>query len=236
MRIKNGCCIYIKFGSKKIKLPVNPEELEIEYPTNHQTYDVLGKGEIIVPRKPSLQVVSWESFFPDPDGETFVNNGARQPEFYVKLFEKALKMKQKCRLIIARSGLYDTNIRCIVSDFKTTDKGGEPEDIYYSLELTEYRSYEPKTISVVVTPEESAADPEARAAMEQTRPVEAPVLRVGASVIANGKYWYDSYGGKPFGTANNLSTTVTRIVSGNPYPVCIGHYGWLQESQLQITG
>ena len=44
MRIKNGCCIYIKFGSKKIKLPVNPEELEIEYPTNHQTYDVLGKG------------------------------------------------------------------------------------------------------------------------------------------------------------------------------------------------
>ena len=55
MRIKNGCCIYIKFGSKKIKLPVNPEELEIEYPTNHQTYDVLGKGEIIVPRKPSLR-------------------------------------------------------------------------------------------------------------------------------------------------------------------------------------
>ena len=236
MRVKNSCSIYIKFGNKKIKLPVNPEELEIGYPTSHKTYDVLGKGEIVVPGNPSLKVGSWESFFPDPDGEMFVDNRARKPEFYVKLFEKALKNKQKCRLIIARSGLYDTNIRCIVSDFTTTDKGGEPEDIYYALELTEYKSYEPKTISIMVTPAESGAEPDVQAAVEQTRPVEAPVLRVGAVVIANGKYWYDSYGGKPFGTANNLNTTVTRIVSGNPYPVCIGHYGWLQESQLQITG
>ena len=61
-------------------------------------------------------------------------------------------------------------------------------------------------------------------------------MRVGASVVANGRYYYDSYGGRPYGTANSLSTTVTRIVSGNPYPIHIGHYGWVQESQLQITG
>ena len=66
MRVKNSCSIYIKFLNKKIKLPVNPEELEIGYPTSHKTYDVLGKGEIVVPGNPSLKVVSWESFFPDP--------------------------------------------------------------------------------------------------------------------------------------------------------------------------
>ena len=95
VKLKNGCSIYIVFGGKKARLPVNPEEIEIHYPTDNKKYDILGSGQIVVPRKPSLQVVSWESFFPDPDGERFVNNGARQPEFYVKLFEKALKMKQK---------------------------------------------------------------------------------------------------------------------------------------------
>ena len=43
-KLDNACSIYVKFGSKKIKIPVNPEELEIQYPTDHKTYDVLGEG------------------------------------------------------------------------------------------------------------------------------------------------------------------------------------------------
>ena len=58
----------------------------------------------------------------------------------------------------------------------------------------------------------------------------------GASVIANGVYCYDSGGGKPHGHANNLNTTVKRIVNGRPYPILIGSYGWTTASQLQITG
>jgi hypothetical protein len=126
-------------------------------------------------------------------------------------------------------------MRCVVSDFSTTDKGGEPEDIYYSVELTEYRNYEPKTVSVI-TVSEGVSSESGQVETEQGRPIEAPVLRVGAAVIANGRYWYDSYGSKPFGTANNLNTTITRIASGNSYPIHIGHYGWLREDQLQIIG
>ena len=76
----------------------------------------------------------------------------------------------------------------------------------------------------------------AEATTETARAVEAPVLREGAPVAVHGEYCYDSYGGRPHGTANNLSTTVTRIVSGNPYPIHVGSYGWVAESQLQITG
>lgn len=233
-KLDNACSIYVKFGSKKIKIPVNPEELEIQYPTDHKTYDVLGKGEIVVPRRPSLKRISWESFFPSSTEDPYVNSGARQPEDYEAFFLDALKKKTICRLIISRSGLYDTNMSCIVSAFSTTDKGGEPGDMYYKAEFLEYRDYEPETVSVVSEPVQP--DMSAEVAAESQRSVETPVLRVGAAVIANGKYWYDSYGSKPFGTANNLSTTVTRIVSGNPYPIHIGSYGWLKESQIQITG
>jgi len=235
VRINNNCSIYIRFGNGRIKLPVNPQELEIKYPTNHKKYDVLGTGEIVIPRKPSLMVVSWECFFPEILSTPYVNGDAREPDDYVEMFKKAWKKKQKCRLIISQEGTCDTNIRCVISDFQTKYKGGEPGDIYYSVEFTEYRDYSPETVSVVV-PTTAPESVQAAAVSESSRPVETPVLRVGASVIANGKYWYDSYGSRPFGTANNLSTTVTRIVSGNPYPVHIGSYGWLTESQLQIVG
>lgn len=234
MRVDNGCSIYITFGGKKMKIPVNPEKIEIEHPSDNKKYNVLGKGEIVVPRRPSLRVASWESFFPSSRQHPYVNSGAKKPKDYVAALEKAMRTKQKCRLIITRSHLPDTNMRCIVSEFKLTDKGAEPDDIYYSIKLMEYKAYEPEIVQIIVepTPEQPTAD----VATEQQRAVETPVLRVGATVVANGKYWYDSGGSKPFGTANNLSTTVTRIASGRPYPIHIGQHGWLQESQIQITG
>lgn len=59
---KSSCAIYVVFGGRKVKIPVNPEEIEIKCPTDHKTYDVIGLGEIVVPRRPSLREVSWESF------------------------------------------------------------------------------------------------------------------------------------------------------------------------------
>lgn len=217
-------------------IPVNPEEISIKYPSDNKDYDVIGIGQVVVPRKPALKEISWESFFPASTSDPYVDADAYDPDEYVDWFENAMKKNQKVRLIITRDRLYDTNIRCIVSDFETTDKGGEPGDMYYSVTLREYRDYSPETVSIITTPAETAADQNVEATSEADRPVETPVLRVGASVIANGQYWYDSYGAKPFGTANNLSTTVTRIVEGNPYPVHIGSYGWLTADQLQIVG
>ncbi|MEY8339074.1 hypothetical protein AALB16_13835 [Lachnospiraceae bacterium 62-35] len=232
-KLKSGVSIYLKFG-EKLKIPVNPEELEIRYPSDHKEYDVLGIGQIVMPGKPGLREISWESFFPASFSDPYVDRGAERPETYVKRIKEAMETKEAGRLIISRSGLYDTNIRCIISEFRTKDKGGEPGDMYYSITLKEYRDYSPKVINIITEP--TADGTQAEASAETERAVETPVMRVGAAVIANGKYWYSSTGAKPFGTANNLNTTVTRIVSGAAYPICIGSYGWIQEGQLQIVG
>ncbi len=94
-RLNTGCSMYVVFGRKKAKIPVNPEEVEVQYPTDHKTYDVLGIGQIVVPRKPSLKAVSWEGFFPGDLDAAYVNSGACSPGWYVKQFEKAMKKKQK---------------------------------------------------------------------------------------------------------------------------------------------
>lgn len=238
MKVPIGTKIYLKFGSR-ITIPVNPEEITIAYPSVNKTYEVLGVGEIVVPKKPGLQEVSWEGYLPNSNYDVFTQDYS-SPQSIVKALTRAKKNRRNGRLIITRSGLFDTNLRCIIEEFETRDKGGEPNDIYYSITLKEYRSYSPQTITLIQ--QQQAAQPQtndqAAAVAEEQRSVEQPTLRVGAPVIANGKYWNDEFGGKPFGTANNLSTTVTRIsnIKGNTHPIHIGHYGWLQESQLQILG
>ena len=239
MKVSNGTSIYLQFG-RKIKIPVNPSDISIKRPSKNKTYEVLDKGEIVVPMPPGLTEVSFESFIPS-DSSVPYSNGSISPKAFIKALDNAKKNRTKGRLVISRSGLFDTNLRCIVEEFETKDKGGEPNDIYYNISLKEYRAYAPQTITIAQPVAPNAAQQEqtqqtAQVTAKVERPVETPVLRVGASVIANGVYCYDSYGGKPHGHANNLNTTVKRIVSGRAYPILIGSYGWITASQLQVTG
>ena len=239
MKVPNGTEIYLNFG-RRIQIPVNPAELNITYPSNNETYTVLGVGEIVVPRKPGLTEVNWEGLLPADGDDPYTYGEGATPGNIIRTLTRAKENKRAGRLVISRSGLFDTNLQCIIEEFTTRDKGGEPRDIYYTITLKEYRDYSPQVATFVQQPTASEQLPDAikvaEAITEDARPVETPVLRVGAQVIANGKYWYDSYGSSPYGTANNLKTSVTRIVGGAPYPVHIGSYGWLQEDQLQIVG
>lgn len=241
MRVPNGTQIYLKFGGK-IKVPVNPEEINITKPSKNETFEVLGKGEIVVPKPSALSEVSFSSFV-TVDRTAPYSNGGASPSSFVTKMQKAMDNHTKGRLIISRAGLLNTNMSCIVEEFTTTDKGGEPDDIYYTIKLREYRNYGAQQVTIAQPTLPTASSDSTSASSDTTqaiatadRPVETPTLRVGAPCIANGDYCYDSYGSNPHGVANNLSTTVKRIVTGAPYPILIGSYGWVQESQLQITG
>ena len=146
MKVPIGTNIYLKFG-KKIKIPVNPSEIEIKRPSKNKTFEVLDKGEIVVPMPAGLTEVSWESFFTEDTYTPYVNGGS-SPKSIIKSLEKAKKNRTKGRLIINRSDLFDTNMTCIIEDFTTKDKGGEPNDIYYSIMLKEYRNYAPETVAI----------------------------------------------------------------------------------------
>lgn len=229
MKVPIGTDIYLKFG-KKIKIPINPSEINITAPTNNKTYEVLSKGEIVVQMPSGLKEVSFESYVSNND-EPFTD-GSISPRSFVKALQKAMDKKIKGRLIISRSDLFDTNMRCIIEEFTTKDKGGEPDDIYYSIKLKEYRSYAAESVTIVQPQADSAT---AQATASADRPVETPTLRVGAQVIVNGPLCYDSAGSPPWVAASGQSATVSRIVSGALYPIYVGS-GWVQESELQIVG
>jgi hypothetical protein len=244
MKLQPSTKIFLKIKNKKYRIPVNPSEFTLDQRTSDKSENVAGVGGIIIPIKPSPRVASWKSFFPGSSVDPYTN-GYKAPSKLSKAILKAWKNRLKCRLVVTRSNGVDVNMRCVITSYKEIEKGGEPGDLYYEIELTEYKSYGAKMMTIVqesvaTGPAAEAAgtagQTTAQAAPEPERPVETAALRVGATGIANGNYYYSSYGAEPHGVANNRSVTVRRIVSGNAYPILIDDLGWIREDQIQITG
>jgi len=233
---------FADIGGDTIEFPVNPKEYTISYPADHKTYDILDIGEIIVPRLPSLMEVSWDSYFPgNSDDPLIYGHDWMEPGDYVEAIKDAMDNQEICDLVISRynaggSRMYDTNISAVIADFETTEKGGEAGDVYYKIKFKEYRNYTPIKI-----PLQNNNNTDSSSTSDNSQRAESPALelRVGATVIANGTYYSSSYGDKPTGTANNLSTVVSRIIpdASRPYPILIGgSRGWIKADQLQVTG
>lgn len=240
--MRNRYKFFADIGGDTIEFPVNPKEYTISYPADHKTYDILDIGEIIVPRLPSLMEVSWDSYFPgNSDDPLIYGHDWMEPGDYVEAIKDAMDNQEICDLVISRynaggSRMYDTNISAVIADFETTEKGGEAGDVYYKIKFKEYRNYAPIKI-----PLENNNNTDSSSTTDNSQRAESPALelRVGAAVIANGTYYSSSYGDKPTGTANNLSTVVSRIIpdASRPYPILIGgSRGWIKADQLQVTG
>lgn len=240
--MRNRYKFFADIGGDTIEFPVNPKEYTISYPADHKTYDILDIGEIIVPRLPSLMEVSWDSYFPGNSNDPLIyGHDWMEPGDYVEAIKDAMDNQEICDLVISRynaggSRMYDTNISAVIADFETTEKGGEAGDVYYKIKFKEYRNYAPIKI-----PLQNNNNTDSSSTSQNSQRAESPALelRVGATVIANGTYYSSSYGDKPTGTANNLSTVVSRIIpdASRPYPILIGgSRGWIKADQLQVTG
>ena len=53
--------VYFKYGGKKYKLPVNPEEIKRTRNLNVETYQVLGSGQVSIPSYCELEQYSFEA-------------------------------------------------------------------------------------------------------------------------------------------------------------------------------
>lgn len=229
-----------------IRLPVNPEKLPVERGNENDDYNVLGIGPIMVPRDPSLRVVSISSYFPGRLSPMVLTpNEFQEPEFYIQFFESA--MKDRVPILYTPVRYYedgtpfmtgDTGFQVLVTQFDTEERGGETGDFYYDLELTEYRDYSPQTMQI--QQQQQTGQP-AEATTEKTREVPAGQIVVGSVCIANGKYYYTSYGDEPHGNGNGRRVVVSRIVDATrSAPIHIttesgGALGWIAKSALQVV-
>ncbi len=158
--------VYFKYGSKKYKLPVNPEEIKRTRNLNVETYQVLGTGQVSIPSYCELEEYSFEAEFPSQDYQ-YVEPGARSDaDYYEKMFKKAQKNKKPIRFIASNDITDDISMRVLVKSVEVIEKAGEEGDKYISLTLMEYKGASKRYIAVqtptaTVKQEDTATNSEA---------------------------------------------------------------------------
>lgn len=221
---------FFEYDNIVAQLPVNPESIAISSSGNNRTENIVKLGEITILRTPKLKSCSIKSFLPSDFNAPYVLTAGKfeYPQFYIDFFNKIREDKKPCRFIIS-----DTKINMLASieDFEYSLVAGD-NDYHFTLKLKEYKAYSAKVVVIQPNTNTGTTTP-------TTRPKNG--FAIGDTVIVNGKYWYDSYGATPFGTFNNFTGKINKIVADKSrsyrYHITTtdGRWrGWVKENQLTL--
>jgi len=133
--------VYFKYGSKKYKLPVNPEEIKRSRKLKVETYQVLEEGQVSIPAYYELEGYSFEAEFPGREYHYVETSGSfKDADHYEKMFRKAQKNRKPIRFIASNGITDDISTRVLVQSVEAVEKAGEEGDKYITLKLTEYKA------------------------------------------------------------------------------------------------
>ena len=198
--------VYFKYGGKKYKLPVNPEEIKRSRELNIENYQVLGTGQVSVPSYYNLEEFSFEAEFPSQDYH-YMNSGARaDADYYEKMFRKAQKNMKPVRFIASNDITDDISVMVLVKSVEAVEKAGEEGDKYLSIKLQEYKAPGKRyvaiqTVAATVKQEDTAAATETNPAVTENK---THTVQSGDTLWGIAKKYYGNGG------------QYTKIASANP--------------------
>jgi hypothetical protein len=226
---------FFEFNNQVVQLPVNPDEIRIKSPGNNITEEIVKLGEISILRDKRLKALVFDCFLPVDASPPYVLTKVKfkKPDFYTDFFEKIRDSKKPCRFVIS-----DTKVNMLASidDFEFGFRAGD-DDTHYSIAIREFKPYGAKTVKIK-SPDKKSEPAKVAPPPKQERPKTG--FAIGDTVIANGNYWYSSYGANPHGTFKNFTGKISHIVAdkNRKYRYHIttpsgGWRGWVAESQLK---
>lgn len=130
----NTVVVSLQYEMKIMKFPVNPESLKLTIPSPPSVVSIERSGQVGIPVKPNLRTISIDSFF-WKDNPDIV---AMPPALYVAWLRAWQKSKKPARLLVTKLN-YCMYVSC--SGFEYDTRAGEEDDVYFSLQLTEYKPY-----------------------------------------------------------------------------------------------
>jgi nucleoid-associated protein YgaU len=125
-------------GAEKLRLPVNPPTLSVSSPFSNTDIEVVQLGEFTVIGDRGLKEFSFESFFPRDYNPSYCEySGFPTPTECMNTIERWRDTRKPIRFIVTGTSI---NYAVTVRDFPhEIERAGNPGDIYYSLDLKEFR-------------------------------------------------------------------------------------------------
>ncbi|MFB5267081.1 LysM peptidoglycan-binding domain-containing protein [Paenibacillus enshidis] len=170
--------------SEIIRLPVNPESLDLKSGVNGNSYSIVDFGEINTIQFTKLREISFNSFFP-AQRYPFVVGELREPLYYINMIKEWMESRNPIRFVFSgitsttaaaddntesellNSGLTGTgtfaiNMAASIESFDWSITAGS-QDVDYTISLKEYVFYEPRKVSI------STSSTEAKKTVTQKR-------------------------------------------------------------------
>ena len=238
--------IFLTYDSQVVQFPVNPEKIEVSSSSNNLDTEIITIGDIVVPKLPQLDKISWDSFFPYESWWTGVRTKGdfRSAQFYLDLINQIRQDCKPCRLTVTGiesvGGMgYDREV--VIEDFTYYHQGGDHEDTYYSITFKEYKDYSISVLAATSTNRSTRAKTEVGTVQPAAKVTPAPKqITIGCDVVLNGRVHYDSYGAKPGKTFTNYRGKVSLINKKGSHPYCIttpdgGGLGWVTAESVVLA-
>lgn len=135
----------VRNRGEKLILPVNPAEIVLKTPQLNGSLTLLNTGGITLKGNRDVETVSLSSFFPAKDSH-FYSLCKKPPEKYKKMLENWRDGKETIRLIISD---IKYNKAMVIQSLEFPIREGQ-KDIYYTIELSEYRELNVPQIALPV--------------------------------------------------------------------------------------
>ena len=130
--------IFLQYSFYSLKFPINPDNLTKEISSDSETVEIEGLGQVSIPTIPKLARISINSFF-------WHQNNYVPASMYVAWLERWQKSKKPANLIVTRLN-YSMQVTC--ESFRHWVNAGEEKDVYFELQLQEYRPYGAKKLNI----------------------------------------------------------------------------------------
>lgn len=149
--------IYLQQQQDLIVLPINPEKLAMSEKSKNKEKTVIGIGDVNIPELRGLNTLSFDSFFPAHWAHycAVAQDEIMKPMVYVNKIMQFKNSKTPIKLIFASSNMQNIMLangnasgQFLIEDMDYEIKAGEENDIYYSIKLKQYRSFEPKVVTI----------------------------------------------------------------------------------------
>lgn len=234
--------IFITYEGQVVQIPVNPSEFKVTEGGNNATHEIISLGQIVIPKRRTLDEISWESWFPYESWFPAIRTKGQfeSAQFYLEFIQKIRDDCKPCRLTVTGIG-YDQEVA--IEDFEWYHQGGDHEDTYYSIT---FKKYQPYSVAVVQNSDTTGSTLNKPVTSVGTQAPEGQVspkpaeITIGCEVILNGRVHYDSYGSKPGKTFTNYKGKVNFInkKGSHPYHVTTpsgGWLGWVTEGSVTLA-
>lgn len=129
-------------GGSRLRFPINPSQLKKEINSESSTVDVIGTGEVSMPRTPSLAKVKISSFFWAKTGVETVADVDNEAN--VKWLEDWQASRRPATLVVEGIEHFTMYVTC--DSFWHEKRAGEENTVYFELQLKEYREYGTKVL------------------------------------------------------------------------------------------